>query len=147
MYNVVEDLYSANIINIIDPYKKQIVKTCKVKGSVVKLYDNEIHIGIDVFNHGWNVLYNNITLHNNELDSELIILQDYGDYEGEVPNGFLEINRAIPFTDANTSIGWYDSHLVLISSYEGVLYVYKLIEYPKIDISELNDKRPYNLKC
>lgn len=146
MYNVVEDLYSLNTINIIDPYKKEIIKVAKVKGSIIKLYDNKIRVREDKFNYKWNKVYNNITLYNDELDSKLIILQDYGDYEGEVPNDFLEINRAIPFTDINTSIGWYDNHLVLISSYDEMLYVYKLCLSPEIDISRLNDKRPYSFK-
>lgn len=146
MYNVVEDLYSLNTINIIDPYKKEIIKTCNINSSVVKLYNTEIHIGLDMFNPKWNDVYNNVILSNDGLDSELIILQDYGDYEGEVPDGFLEIDRVFPFTDVNTSVGWYDNHLVLISSFDGVLYVYKLIKYPKINICELNGKRPYTFK-
>lgn len=146
MYNVIEDLYSLDTINIIDPYKKSIEKIVNIKDSKVKLYDHEINLKTDKFNQEWNKVYNNITLYNDELNSELIILQDYGDYEGEVPEGFLEINRAIPFTNVNTSIGWYDNHLVLISAYDKILYVYTLCLSHIIDINKLNEERPYSFK-
>lgn len=146
MYSVIKDIHDLNKIVISDIYNRVDDEVIPLEGSQIHIWGGEINIPISQYNLEWDHGYNNLFLTNPLLKTELIILQDYGDHGGNTPEGWLEIPRAIVLTDLNTSIGWYDGYLVLMAIYQDCLFVFKLAEYPKIDISRVREKRPYNFK-
>lgn len=143
MYNIVEEINDLHNVIIKQSGKKDIF--IPIKGLHVNCYNREFdlpahELDIEELSH----IYNNLTITSNLLSSELILLQDYGDHEGYGPENTIEIPRWLLFRD-NGSIGWYDGYLIYSAIIGQDLVVYKLTEYPKIDLSIIRDKRPFNM--
>lgn len=146
MYDVIKSIHDLNKIVITDAYQSGQEEIIPLAGSKVHMWGEEIEFPISQFNLEWNKVYNNCTLTNSRMKTELVILQDYGDHKDKELSGWFEINRAIPFTNLDTSIGWYDNQLVLISIFRDTLFVFKLADYPKIQVEKVRSKQPYNFK-
>lgn len=91
---------------------------------------------VEVFEH-----YNqNLILSGGQLEGEMILLHDYGDYEGNPPGE--EIPRWLLFIDGG-SVGWYNGYLTYAAVVDNDLVVWMLKKYQKISFEGLNTKRPY----
>lgn len=142
MYNTVEELQGIHQI-LIEQWDKDNIYLPS-KGLII---DNYGHKFTYPYNYQNDVddLYGNVTITGEQLASELVILQDYGDHECPPPENFIEVPRWLLYYD-NGSIGWYDGYLCYIAISDNRLIVSKLTEYSKIDINKINSKRPFNFK-
>lgn len=97
----------------------------------------------------WDDYYQNLTLKGGKLKTDLIIYQDYGDFEGIKPEGYIEIPRNLIVPGSFGSIGWYDNHLCWMDVQWGVFIVIKLFKLNKKEFlrgKKLSVKRPYTFK-
>lgn len=138
MYNILQEINNLRYICIKRLGKEdKILSTEGVKctlpnvGSVILPTENtEIFDGY----------YQNLVLTGEYLNGELILLQDYGDYEG-VPTG-EDIPRWLTFID-NGSVGWYDNYLFYAGIIGNDLVIWELTECQKIDLNKIDTKRPF----
>lgn len=142
MYNTVEELQEIHQI-LIEQWDKDNIYLPS-RGLTI---DNYGHKFTYPYNYQNEVddLYGNVTITGEQLASELVILQDYGDHECPPPENFIEVPRWLLYYD-NGSIGWYDGYLCYIAISDDKLMVSKLTEYSKIDINKISSKRPFNFK-
>lgn len=86
--------------------------------------------------------YNNIVV---SWDTgELIIFQDYGDEQVDVPEGYRWVDRRVIFPEENPSLGYYKGWFVWVDILSNKLRVQYLFKAELPDLDDLNWKRPYS---
>ena len=143
MYNIIEEINSLHCIVIKDSRAKD--SFIPISELHVKCYYHEFDLPVneDKLNEV-DGIYNNITITSKLLNGELILLQDYGDHEGLPPEDTIDIPRWLLYAD-NGSIGWYDGYLIYATIIGQDLTIHRLINYEKIDLNIIQDKRPFSM--
>lgn len=149
MYHVIDDISSLKKIVFCDYYNYDDEdKVIPVKQLIVDLYGKKYTLPDDKdLSLQWKGIYNNIIVTAPELEGEMIILQDYGmgcsskEEYYELPLDFLLSNNF-------PSLMWYNNslwHCELDYNTQSTLVCIRLCDYSKIDLNNINSKRPYNI--
>lgn len=86
--------------------------------------------------------YNNIVV---SWDTgELIIFQDYGEEQVDIPEGYRWVDRRIAFPEEHPSLGYYKGWFVWVDILSNKLRVQYLFKAELPDLDDLNWKRPYS---
>jgi hypothetical protein len=79
---------------------------------------------------------------------EMVILQDYGDFEHSPPTGWIELDERLVYQNIySRSLGIMDGKTCLILPHDNILDVIMISEFRGIfSFDNINAKRPYNVK-